>query len=52
MTNAVEKTSLSPHSALPGELRAVAAAAKQGHLTAFNCSCLPADPWKNVLALF
>lgn len=42
--------------ALPGELHAVAAvrsaaAAKQGHLTAFNCSCLSAVAWKNMLAV-
>lgn len=47
MTNAVEKASLSPRSALPAGLPAVTATAKQGRLTAFNCSCLPADAWKN-----
>ena len=42
MTNAVEKASFSSQSALPGELPTVAAA-KKSHLTAFNCSCLPAE---------
>lgn len=41
---------------VPGELTAVAAvrcaaAAKPGHLTAFNCSYLSADVRKNMLAL-